>query len=53
VFTLSVRLEGEIIGRGTGKTKKQASQEACRQAMKSLSNQSNPGGQVSKLNKTT
>jgi ribonuclease-3 len=53
VFTLSVRLDGEIIGRGTGKTKKQASQEACRQAMKSLSNQSNPGGPVSTLNKTT
>jgi ribonuclease-3 len=52
VFTLSVRLDGEIIGRGTGKTKKQASQEACRQALESLSNPINPGGPVSTFNKT-
>jgi ribonuclease III len=52
VFTLSVRLEGEVIGRGTGKTKKQASQEACREALKSLSIQNSPGGRDSTVNKT-
>ncbi len=46
VFTLSVRLEGEIIGRGSGKTKKQASQEACREALKSLKNPDVPRDRI-------
>lgn len=36
MFTISVRLNGEIIGRGEGKTKKQASQQACRLALRFL-----------------
>jgi ribonuclease III len=47
VFTLSVRLEGVVIGRGSGKTKKQASQEACSEALKSLRSPVNPRAQGS------
>jgi ribonuclease-3 len=32
-FTVSVRLDDEPIGRGTGRTKKQAAQQACREAL--------------------
>jgi ribonuclease-3 len=41
VFTISVRIEGEVIGRGTGRTKKQASQQACREALKLLNSSGN------------
>jgi ribonuclease III len=44
VFTICVRIDNEVIGRGTGKTKKQASQQACREALKSLNN---PGNKIS------
>jgi ribonuclease-3 len=53
VFILSVRLDGEIIGRGSGKTKKQASQEACREALKSLRKPVSPKDQILTSDKIT
>jgi len=44
VFTIRVRIDGQVIGRGTGRTKKQASQQACREALKSFDN---PGNNIS------
>jgi len=35
-FVVVVRVNGEIMGRGQGRSKKQASQQACREALKSL-----------------
>ncbi|HOM30341.1 MAG TPA: putative dsRNA-binding protein, partial [Deltaproteobacteria bacterium] len=35
-FEVVVRLDGEVVGRGVGRNKKQASQEACREALRSL-----------------
>jgi len=35
-FEVSVALEGRVIGRGTGKNKKQAAQEACKEALRLL-----------------
>jgi len=38
IFILSVKLNGKTIGTGSGKSKKTASQEACREALISLKN---------------
>jgi ribonuclease-3 len=35
-FEVNVILEGGVIGQGSGKNKKQAAQEACKEALRSL-----------------
>jgi ribonuclease-3 len=36
IFSVIVRINGQIMGRGEGRSKKQASQQACREALQSL-----------------